>query len=205
MKKITALFLALLMCVAAFAACGGSGDNNNNSADTESSAAEVKDTTYDVGDFTVAVPDGWKAIAVTDAFGADLTASKTDTIRICKGATSDFDIMTKPYAEIVVWTKKQGTMPPKTAYKTTEDLEAFSTGEHNWTGYSAETAMGKKLVILWEDTGDIQYQVNIWTETDSDKISLEDDDVKKILSSITANAAEEASSAASVETSEISE
>ena len=185
MKKIISLVLVLIMCVAAFTACGG--DENPADSNGDASESAVQDSTYDVGQFTVTVPGGWMAIPVMDTFGADPNAKKTDTIRVCKDAKSEFDILSKPYAEIILWDDTQGVMPLKSIYDNVVDLEAFTTGDHTWTGFSAETSLGQKLTILWEDTGDLQYQVNVWTDTTGGKISLEDEDVKKLLGSIKVN------------------
>lgn len=193
MKKIISLLLVLLVCVAVFAACGGEEGNAESGAagGAEASDSAAQDTTYDVGEFTVTVPGGWMVIPVKDTFGSDPAANKTDSVRICKGASSEFDLYTKPYVELTFWgADTQGVMPPKSAYKVTTDLESFTTGAHTWTGYSAETSMGKKLAILWEDTGDLQYQVTLWTEADDGNISVDDADVQKILASFTAAAAE---------------
>lgn len=190
MKKITALLLALILSTSAFAACGGdekpAGSNGDTSAETSDPAAQ--DSTYDVGEFTVTVPGGWLAVPVKDMFGADPNANKTDKVILYKDAKSEMDAYGKPSIEIVFYDATEGVMPSKTLYENVVDLEAFTAGEHNWTGFTAESGMGKKLLLLWEDAGDLEYQVVIWPEDDAD-VTLENEAIKKIIGSIKPNTA----------------
>lgn len=154
---------------------------NNNKL----SAFSAFDKSYDVGEFSVTVPAGWMLIPVMDVFGKVPNAPKTNSVKLCKGVVSPFDIMTKPSMEIIFYGDTKGIMPPKSIYKDAVKLDSFMTGEHVWGGFSASALMGKRLVLLWEDTGVLQYQVNMWVEGEDSSISLHDADVIKILESIT--------------------
>ena len=153
----------------------------------ESESALCGDTELDVGEFRVTVPRGWLAIPVMNMFGDNQNAPKTDTIKLCKGAVSPFDLFSKPNMEIIFYDKVEGVMPPKSVYREVSELVPFVTGEHVWGGFRASAFAGKKLTLLWEDTGVFQYQVNMWNDGDDSSISLTDDDVIKILASITPN------------------
>lgn len=147
--------------------------------------AGVGYTVFDVGELSVAVPEGWMVIPVMDMFGKVPNTPKTNSIKLCKGAVSPFDIMIKPSIEIIFYGSTKGIMPPKSFYKDVVELDSFMTGDHVWGGFSASALMGKRLVLLWEDTGVFQYQVNIWAEGEDSSVSLHDADVMKILESIT--------------------
>lgn len=144
--------------------------------------------TVDVGEFKVFVPKGWMPIPVMDAFGKNPSLARTDKLQLFKGAESQFDILTKPGLEIVFYGKTQGVMPPKTFYKDVEELKPTVIGDHVWGGFKATAFMGKKLVLLWEDTGVFQYQVNLWPEGEGSSVDLNDPELLKILGSISPNA-----------------
>ena len=135
-------------------------------------------------EFIVALPEGWMAIPVMDTFGGNPNMPKSDSVKLCKGAQSQFDMFTKPLIEITFYGKKQGIMAPKTAYRNVVDLASFATGNHIWTGFCASALMGKELILLWEDTGEYQYQVVLWPNGEDETIGLEDNDVVMILQSI---------------------
>ncbi len=141
--------------------------------------------TFCIGEFVVAIPKGWMAFPISDGFGGAASAIKTNTIKLCKGAKTPFDLISKPLLEIVFYGETQGIMPPKMAYKNVTDLEPFVTGNHNWVGFQGNAFMGKELILLWEDTGELQYQVTLWTKGEDSSIDTTDDDVQTILSSIT--------------------
>jgi len=149
------------------------------------SNSENAEKLLNVGEFSVVVPNGWMAIPVVNMFGQNSNKPKTNSIKLCKDAVSPFDIMTKPSMEIIFYGNTKGIMPPKSIYKDVVELDSFFTGDHVWGGFSASALMGKKLVLLWEDTGAFQYQVNMWTEGEDSSVSLQDADVIKILESIT--------------------
>ena len=62
--KLFAFVLAILMCLGAFAACGS--DNGDGKSTDDGNGKDPVDTIYDVGDITVAVPEGWMAFNNTD-------------------------------------------------------------------------------------------------------------------------------------------
>lgn len=135
-------------------------------------------------EFEVALPEGWMAIPVMEMFSEKANTPKTDSIKLCKGAQSQFDIFSKPVLEILFYGKTQGIMPPKSVYRNVVDLAPFVTGPHTWTGFSASAMLGKELILLWEDTGEIQYQVVVWPKGEEETIGLQDEDVAMILKSI---------------------
>jgi len=198
MKKITALLLALLLSISVFTACGGDEKpaDSKGDAGVDTSTPAAQDSTYDVGEFTVTVPDGWLAVPVKDTFGADPNANKTDKIILYKGAKSEYDIFDKPTIDIVFYDEVEGVMPFKDLYENAADIEAFTAGEHNWTGFTGEAGGGNKLILLWDDAGDLEYQVTIWPYDDAD-VTIENETVKKIIGSIKPTKSAEVSTEAS--------
>ncbi|MBR4158206.1 MAG: hypothetical protein IKR07_04765 [Oscillospiraceae bacterium] len=197
MKKWIGILLVLCM-LAGLAACGGKTEApaatgspaqaSNSKPETESKpgapAASTKGEVYDTGNFKVLVPDGWKAFPQHDVFNDDPDAMNPNIIQICKGATSDFDLFTKPLITINYAGKSTTMMAPsKTFYDNVEDMDDVTTGDHTWSAYSCES-MGQKLYMLFEDQGVIQFQAAVGYETDGGSISLSDADVQAILSSI---------------------
>jgi len=138
---------------------------------------------YDAGNVTVLVPAGWKAFPQSDVFAEEEGAMNPDVIRVCKGGETDWDLFTKPSIQINYWGPSVTGLPTdKDWYEDAKDLEPITTGDHHWTGFQG-ASMGSKLIVLFEDLGNIQYQATIWYETDDGSISLEDADVQAILAS----------------------
>ena len=196
MKKLTAILLALTLLLA-LAACGGdkptepaaqpttqNTQNEPSAANEEPSATgEIKGELYDAGNVTVFVPEGWKAFPQADVFSDEEGAVNPDVLRVCKGGETDWDLFSKPNIQINYWGPSvTGMLTDKDWYDNAEDIDPITTGEHNWIGYKGES-LGSKLIILFEDLGNIQYQATLWYETDGGSISLEDPDVLAILAS----------------------
>ena len=135
-------------------------------------------------EFIVTLPEGWMAIPVMEPFGDNPNTPKGDCVKLCKGAESQLDMFTKPLIEITFYGKKQGVMPPKFVYGNVVDLVPLATGDHTWTGFTARALMNKELILLWEDTGEYQYQVVLWPKGEEEAIGLQDNDVVMILESI---------------------
>ena len=73
--------------------------------------------------------------------------------------------------------------PDKEWYDDGVDLEPFTTGSYEWTGFSA-TTLGIPIIVLWTEDGVHQYQITVYTDQDEGKISITDADVQAILESI---------------------
>lgn len=176
LKKIIALTLTVLMLLP-LVACGGTTGGGET-------GGEVTGEVYDAGEVSALVPTGWKAFPQHDAFSSDANAMLTDVINICKGGESDMDLFSKPYIRFDFGgPDKDLYMTDKDFYDNVQDLEPITTGEHTWNGFSGES-LGTKLVVLFCEEGDIQYQATLFTEPSSGKISLEDADVLAILASV---------------------
>lgn len=203
--KYLAMILVALMCLGTFAACGSDKDNASSLDDGDNSkediasvdkseddnskeAAAPVDTIYDVGEITVAVPEGWKAFNNTDIHADDPNTLSKNSVNVCKGGVIETDIFTKPYVKLDYKGEDVYLAAPmKDFYDNVVDIAPFELGGRTWEGFSCES-LGYPLVILYIDEGDDQYQVTINCGQGDDAISLEDDEVRRIIASLTVKA-----------------
>lgn len=211
MFKIIATFLVPVLCLGAFAACGSSDEGGDKSkadgtdAPENSINAEANEayTLYDAGEVTVDVPNGWLAFRNIDVHAEENGALSTRSVTVCKGATSELDMFSKPYVKL----DYQGeniylSRPMRDFYDNVVDLDPVDLGGHTWEAFSCDS-MGTPLVILYVDEGDDQFMATICCGTGDDAISLEDEQVKRIIDSYTVKAsADESSEATDGESSE---
>lgn len=186
MRKILALFMAILVCVSVFSGCGGSEEPKNEPENkpAETPAPSVKGEVFDAGNVTALVPEGWMGFAINDVFAEESDAKDPDVIQICKNATSDWDIFTNPYVQINYYGPEVEFFPPSSDWYTdVKEVKSFKAGNHEWegfTGYSDEYL----FAILWCIEGDNEYQATMWLTAENDSINYDDEDVKAILASV---------------------
>lgn len=188
MKKLIALLLALSMVVC-FAACGGNENNEQKNdgpnAGNKEPAAEITGETYDAGNVSVLVPDGWKAFPVFDMWSDEENATDPDQVNVVKGGETDFDLLTKPYIQIVHYEPGGMITPSKEYYENAADVESITAGDLTWEGFSGEGLLGDTLIVMWTTNADgHQFQLNIFNKTDAAEFALTDADVLAILGSI---------------------
>ncbi|MBQ7047712.1 MAG: hypothetical protein IJN86_02075, partial [Clostridia bacterium] len=163
------LILAIIMCVSAFAACGSSGEDGDSSKNDSTNASENGGnpepneayTLYDAGEVTVDVPNGWLAFRNIDVHAEENGALSTRSVTVCKGATSELDMFSKPYVKL----DYQGeniylSRPMRDFYDNVVDLDPVDLGGHTWEAFSCDS-MGTPLVILYVDEGDDQFMVTV--------------------------------------------
>lgn len=188
MKKLIALLLALAMMVC-FAACGDEQKpTESDTTPTQNNpgpAVESSGETYDAGNVSVLVPDGWKAFPVSDMWSDDPDATDPDQVNVVKGGETDFDLLSKPYIQIVHYEPGSMMTPSKDFYDTAEDVAPITTGDLTWEGFQAEGMLGDTFILLWTTNADgHQFQINVFNETNEGTITLDDADVQAILASI---------------------
>lgn len=182
MKKLLALLLVIVMCATMFAACGSNEDGKDAGGDQQ---GEIKGETYDTGDLSVLVPEGWTAIPVADLWAEEEGATDPTTVRLCKGGSTEMDLLSYPSLQIHYYDENTYMSEPSTQwYDDPADLDPLTLGGKTWKGFSA-SSFGDQLIILWtgEQAGD-QYDVTIWPEKSEGSFSLEDADVQAIIASI---------------------
>lgn len=211
--KLCVFLLVFSLCLTAFAACSKSEEdgnasalpnaNTNNSADSsadssasstaessegstdESSESSVpKGEVFDVGQFSVFVPNGWKAFHNTDIHADDPTTKSDHSVYVTKGATNEMQIFTNPYVKLDYGDEDLYLMaPPKDFYDNVVELEPITLGGLTWEGFTGES-IGYYYTFLYIDQGDDQYMVTIQMGDGDNAISIEDEAVKAIIDSI---------------------
>lgn len=208
MKKFTAIALVLLMA-ASLSACSGGNNGGSESKSDKGSAVEsttaaettaeateaestvpqsTSNTTYNVGEFTVFVPEGWEAIPVPDHL--DETKTATNDIMLAKGAKFDESTMkwntdeAGTFYVTYLGSEDFAKIPDEKAdYAkdfTIDEMEDIKIGDLTWHGFSVNP-IGAPVYTLWAESGEGGYHISLSTAYG---LSLEDEDVKAIIGSL---------------------
>ena len=165
-----ALVLAMVFC---FTACSSAGE-------------KVSGKTYDVGNFTVLVPDGWNEVTSADTFDEYDGDTNPNTISLVKGGSDSSDMFNYPSVNITYYDEDKQMADPsqlKDYYDDVEDIDDIKGGNYTWSGFTC-TSIGYPLAILWTEKDGAQIQASVWTDMSKGSISLEDKDFLAILDSI---------------------
>ena len=185
MKKLLALLLCGLM-LASFAACGSSDSENseavdNNDAAVEDTADKAEAYDYNVGEFTVKVPSGWKEFPLTDMDGN----TDANSIDLYMG---DSMFGGYPYIRVDYYGPSTTMMAlSPDLYENVEEIEAFELGGYTWSGFKC-TSFDMPLINLQSESGDHEFQLALWCEQTNGSFTLEDEAVKTIIESLAPNA-----------------
>lgn len=186
MKKFIALLLALVM-VMSFAACGDDSETpaGNEGNKEPQTIADITGETFNAGNVSALVPEGWIAFAVSDIFAEEENATDPNKINICKGGSSEFDLFAKPYMQVIYYDPSITMMTPaKDFYDDVKDVAPITAGDLTWNCFTADS-MGTAIAVLWTTTADgHQFQINCFLENGGEKIELTDLDFLAILASI---------------------
>ncbi len=173
-KRIFAVIMAATL-VFGITACGGGGKD----------PSKVKGETFDTGEFSVLVPDGWKLREVS--FSGEVDPS---SVQIFKGAKEELDYFTTPYIYVRSCANQDSVTDALTwaqAYDadSAEQLDAVTTGDFKWDAAKADTGNGSygDMFILTANEP-YKFRIDIASEKDGTKLSLEDADVQAILASL---------------------
>lgn len=175
MKKLLLLMLVAVLSVAMLTGCSSGG-----TASTD--PAEITGETFDAGNVSALVPNGWTAYPVTDLFDEYEGDYDPTAVQIVKGAESEFDVFSKPYIQINYYGEETQMISSKDFYDDAKDIEPMQIGNYSWNGFTTDNS-GYPTAILWTE-GDVLIQLMIILEN-NDKISLDDADVQAIIASIT--------------------
>ncbi len=179
MKKRIVLILSVVLMFSLLVSCGG-GDKTSKTQDP----ADIKGETFDGGNISAFVPKNWAAFHGTDIFDdyPDL-GYDPNYIRLIKDGKEEFDIFSHPYMEIHYYDSDTIMLEPsKDWYDDGTNLEPLKLDNYTWQGFSAISS-NYPVTILWTNDSD-QMEILIFTEMDKGKVSLDDADVRAILSSI---------------------
>lgn len=157
-------------------------DNYGSKISCESEIIILEEKTYDVGQFSVFIPAGWKEITF-ESFD-DPASFRTDCVCVCKGGRS---LHSDPYVQVNYYGPSITMMSVyKGVYKDVRDVEEFTAGNFTWKVFFA-SSFGKPFILLQTNAGTNEFQITIWNEQDNGSITLEDDDVQAIINSLTPN------------------
>lgn len=176
MKKLLSMMLALVMVFAVIACTPKAPETPE----------EVTGETYDTGEFTALVPEGWMAFPSSDMWDEYEGDYDPTGLQICKDAKSEWDLFSKPCITINYYEDATEFVSAKSWYDDAQDITPFDLGNYSWTGYTA-TSLDLPYTILEGTDGVSVMQVSILTENSGNSIALEDADVQAIIMSILAN------------------
>ena len=191
-KKLIAIIA--MACVAAFvlSACGGGNAPQGSGAAAPQGGGAAAET-YDVGNFTVAVPSGWTAFPVGDIFGekdadGNYPANK-DNILVVKGDAKD-DFSARTTANVNVYQYKTDSyleIDPKTMYDNATDLTGVKVAGDDCKGSEFESD-GYVYQQITRETGDYTYVYVILKSIKGKDtgLSYENPDVVTIMESVAA-------------------
>ena len=172
MKKNIVFILAVVLLIAMLAGCSGANP------------ASIKGETFDGGNISALVPDGWMGFHGVDYFEEYEEGYNPNVIQIAKGAESEWDVLFTPYIMINYYAPDNPMMEPmKELYEDVSDLEPVTIGDYTWNGFTG-TSIDTPIAVLWTgEQGSGQILVTLCLEN-GDKISLKDADVQAIIASI---------------------
>ena len=183
MKRITALITAAVMMVS-LSACGNKTEEVQL---TPEQLYGMSGVLVDNGVFNAFCPEGWTDEPQYTLEQQTEASLMTDVLQFVKedseeeASESDTDA---PFIVIQYVPVKEDLIAPDSSYyNEVERVAAFTTGGYNWSGYYAYVE-GHKFAYLTTSTDEAQYAVTVWLQNDGSGVTLEDDDVKAILSSI---------------------
>jgi len=174
-------FFISLLCATALVllSCGGGGSG--------SGSAKVSGTPYSTGTFNIQVPKGWE---VSPFYRSGEIVP--NTLGVHKGTALEYRSMSVPCMQIQFHPKGGHNLETnaKAAYQEVKEMKAVQLGKYKWSGY---TGMGTSngirydlpVVYMGTEVDGAQISVAIWLEMGDKKISLDDADVKSLISSIT--------------------
>lgn len=180
--------LALLVLVVAIVlgACGS--DPSPDSAPSEK-PSEVEVTSFTTGEVSLEVPSGWTVVGANESMdGYDDEDEPLHRVYVVKSGEGEPDAFSNPGIQVTYFDEDVSMVEvSKGMYENTRDLDPISLDNYTWTGFAGES-LGKPLAILVANPGQDdadQFQTAVWLNMgDGQEITLDDEDVLAILSSI---------------------
>ena len=144
-------------------------------------SANVSGDTYETEQISVVVPKGWKTFPY---YPLGMSIADPGQVGIHKGAEELRDQERTPGIFINRNSNKNVSLPGKAFYHNAEDIKSFKLGNYEWVGFKANS--GDVPTVILKGTGeDHAFLLTFFLEMDGKKISLDDNDVKAIIKSIT--------------------
>ena len=145
------------------------------------------------GDITMFAP-GRLSVPVPSGWGAFLTDDADDTsVTLVKGGSDMMGLVFNPSVSVMYIPLGTLVLDPRDLQENSEDIEPFSLGGYDWTGYSYSSfGLSGICVTARGNFGTITVSISPRGVMGGDEtISLKDEDVQAILSGITVQVAVE--------------
>ena len=153
--------------------------------------------TYDAGNISCTVPDGWKVFSSEDLFNTTVDSSGEETaseeeadpnsIYVYKGAEETSDIL-KSNGITILYSEYglMGTFDDmKDFYEDTKDQDPVTLGDYEYKWFTGKQFKGEyEYAVMAAEDGDAAIEVNVILKNGDNTISMDDKDVKTILESI---------------------
>jgi hypothetical protein len=187
MKRFVVVVMTAVLALMV-SSCGGDSATDPSS-DKAADKVQVDSVTFTTGELSVDVPEGWSVRGANESMDGYVDESeRLDLIYLVKSTDAEPDAFSNPGIQVTHYGADTVMVPvTESTYDNTADLDPITLDNYTWTGFTGES-MGAPLVMLFAnpDKGDEdQFQVAVWLEMgDGPAITLADDDVRAILSSI---------------------
>ena len=190
-SRVLAILLLVLALLVSMTACGGekdSGKDAGKAEKTDKKEEAVPEGTYDVGDFTLVIPDGWTAIPVPLIAGDDELS--TGAIYVWKDAKTLDEVETGSGYGMKIVCDRWGVVAPDKADwgDSAEDLDTGSwdgLAGCKWTGFRG--AYIATLEILTGSSDNAKMLVEIHCSPGAEpkpKITYTDKEIMDIVGSV---------------------
>lgn len=130
--------------------------------------------------FSVTAPSGWGVIKRT-IDGSE----KDDQVYVIKDGEIQTDTLSHPNVLVSYYKNASDYALTKSSFKDASDISSFKEGDLTWEGYTY-TYSGTSSACITAKDGDALWVCTLVLEKGDEKISLDDEDVKSILSSLKA-------------------
>jgi len=175
MKKLLVVLLSVML-VLSLAACGG---------------GSVSGETYDTGNISVLVPDGWQPYQMSDMFDEYEGDMNPENLTLYK-TTEEFFGLSEPSIMIAYFDPNTTWVSPEFVYNDPVAREEIVIGNYTWNGFDATTEdlfSGETLPlhILYAQQDGYTVQVSLFPVASEGQFSFDDADVQAILASIAIN------------------
>ena len=199
MKKTLAIILVLLLSISMLAGCGNSNSGGNSgttestlpaetSAPESTTAGGVTGEIYSTGEFSVLIPDGWKAFPTYT--NGDVNKPVTGRLSVFKGIEEIIGMRGGgPGFNVTHYEKgKTVILVSKDKFDDAVDLQPIALDNYTWEGLTGTYSTMGPCVYAWttpQETDVDKFEVYIWLTGQGGEISFDDADVQAILASIT--------------------
>ena len=189
-SRVFAVLLLVLALLVSMTACGG-GDDSKDAGKAEKADKKedaVPEGTYDVGDFTLVIPDGWTAIPVPLIAGDD--ELNTGVIYVWKDAKTMDEVETGSGYGMKIVCDKWGVIAPDKADwgDSAEDLDTSSwdgLAGCKWTGFRGSYVATMEFLTGSSDNVKMLVEIHCSPATEKEpKITYTDKEIMDIVGSV---------------------